>query len=293
MIRRRRIVPRARTQTLNKTNHLQAAILPSLLLLLALGFSWSAPLAQSEQSQFASLHPRFAFRERSKAGLVLPNKHQAAVSARVVGFDTGARSLGEVSTGPPLGIGEWRVYPRTDGTFPQRAIALRGQFDGSLPRQAVPVFRDGRGRRDPLAGTALAQDSTFLRVERGKPRWPRLNLVQTANTGNTHDTGNQQERSSESQAERVRAAVERALASLPPGGYQAIPHGTRILEVKVEGARITLNLSKELLAVSEEALLEDAVHQILARVSDAVPELKDVEYRILVEGVPYERYLNR
>ena len=38
--------------------------------------------------------------------------------------------------------------------------------------------------------------------------------------------------------------------------------------------------------------MEDAIHQILSPLSDVVPEIKNGDYRILIEGIPLNEYLH-
>lgn len=94
------------------------------------------------------------------------------------------------------------------------------------------------------------------------------------------------------QEKKIWAMVEKVLSSNPPAGYQPIPPGVRVLDVKVKNNKITINLSKELLSKGTGATMEDAIHQILSPISDVVSEIKDSEYNILVDGAPLEKYLD-
>jgi hypothetical protein len=91
---------------------------------------------------------------------------------------------------------------------------------------------------------------------------------------------------------RIRAAVERALESDPPRGYEPIPRGVRLLAVTQDEDVIVLNLSAELLT-SSTRVIEDAVRQILMAASSARdPRNGRVdEFRVLVNGVTLESYL--
>lgn len=92
---------------------------------------------------------------------------------------------------------------------------------------------------------------------------------------------------------RLKTAVDKILSSQPPGGYAAIPRGVRSLNVRVKGNKILINLSKELLLKGTGSDMEDAIHQILSPLSDVVPEIKNPEYIIYVEGVSLHKYLNQ
>ena len=92
--------------------------------------------------------------------------------------------------------------------------------------------------------------------------------------------------------ERIRAAIEKTLSSQAPVGYAQIPHGVQVLDVQVDNNKITINLSKELLSRGTGSVMEDAIHQILSPLSDVVPEIKNGDYRILIEGIPLNEYLH-
>lgn len=104
--------------------------------------------------------------------------------------------------------------------------------------------------------------------------------------------GIEQQQPHESVQGRIKAAVEEILSSPPPVGYTPIPPGVRILGVQVEDNKITINLSKELLLEGTGPIMEDAIHQILSPLSDVVPEIKNGDYRILIEGIPLNEYLH-
>lgn len=48
--------------------------------------------------------------------------------------------------------------------------------------------------------------------------------------------------------------------------------------------QVELNFSKELVSQGTGHIFEDSIHQILTGIGNDIPELKDVEYTILIEG---------
>jgi hypothetical protein len=93
--------------------------------------------------------------------------------------------------------------------------------------------------------------------------------------------------------DRIRSAVEAALASAPPRGYAPIPKGVRLRSVSRRDAAIVLDFNAALLAAGTGRVLEDSLHQIFTAASSvraAVPDRED-DFRVLVDGLPLETYL--
>jgi spore germination protein GerM len=93
---------------------------------------------------------------------------------------------------------------------------------------------------------------------------------------------------------RIRASVERALLTAPPGGYAAIPKGVRLLSLSRAGAgAIVMDFSGELAAGGRGKALEDALQQILLAASNARTPTADRvdDYRVLINGVTLDAYL--
>ena len=93
--------------------------------------------------------------------------------------------------------------------------------------------------------------------------------------------------------DRIRSAVEAALAGGPPRGYAAIPEGVRLRSVSRRDAAIVLDFNAALLASGTGRVLEDSLHQIFTAASSvraAVPDRVD-DFRVLVDGLPLETYL--
>jgi hypothetical protein len=89
----------------------------------------------------------------------------------------------------------------------------------------------------------------------------------------------------------ITKAVADALRTEPPEGYARIPPGTRLISVKINKGVVTLNFSKELTANSTKSDLEDAIHQILAKIADITPKKHNVKnYIIQIEGRPLEEF---
>ncbi len=92
-------------------------------------------------------------------------------------------------------------------------------------------------------------------------------------------------------SEKIQIAIQKIISSPPIVGYGPIPLGVRVLNVRVDGGnKITINLSKELLSKGVGNVLEDSLHQILTPLSNVVPEIKHIEYVILIENIPLQEY---
>ena len=92
---------------------------------------------------------------------------------------------------------------------------------------------------------------------------------------------------------RIAGAVEKALSSDPPRGYEAIPRGVRLngVERRRDGS-IVLDFSEDLLIGTTDRTLEDALHQILTAAADARGANGDgqVRFMVLVNGVTLDSY---
>lgn len=174
---------------------------------------------------------------------------------------------------PPLASGSLPSFPSIAHTAP-----VTSDLAAHSPRR--------------MTGTPRQRLSQHLVSLLDPSRLKEFGPAQMTEHGDLYATGHRRETQSASQAQRIWIAVESVLASQPPEGYRPIPHGVRLLDVKVEGNRVTLNFSKELLSKGTGSVLEDALHQILSPLSDVVPEIKNGEYRILVDGVPLDKYFN-
>lgn len=99
-----------------------------------------------------------------------------------------------------------------------------------------------------------------------------------------------QEVQPDSKEQQIREAVEQVLSSESVRGYKPIPSGTRLLSVKIDEEKtplkIILNFNKELISQGTGIVLQDSVHQISVAITNENPWVKDVEYMILIEGVP-------
>ena len=78
----------------------------------------------------------------------------------------------------------------------------------------------------------------------------------------------------------IRVAVERAL-----------PASVQLLSVRRQGESIVLDISEELLVVARGGELEDVLHRLMAAASSVrtQPRPRVEDYRILVNGAPFER----
>ena len=93
--------------------------------------------------------------------------------------------------------------------------------------------------------------------------------------------------------DRIRAAVEDALAAAPSRGYSAIPKGVQLRSIDRRGGAIVMDFNAALLAGGTGRALEDSLHQIFTAASDArlaAPNRVDA-YTVLVDGAPLESYL--
>ena len=107
------------------------------------------------------------------------------------------------------------------------------------------------------------------------------------------ETGGTQQPYRSALERRIRSRIEKTIFSQPSAGYAQMPPGVRVLDVQVDGDKITVNLSQELLSSGTGSVMEDALHRILTPLSDVVPKLKHSEYKILIEGIPLNEYLDR
>ncbi len=97
------------------------------------------------------------------------------------------------------------------------------------------------------------------------------------------------------------AAIERALA-VAPRGLEAllVPSqvGVRVLDVDVEristsSQRITIDLSQKTLTYDPSGNVEGLLDQVLRSTAALTAGAGDVQYRLLVDGLPLERFLPR
>jgi hypothetical protein len=93
--------------------------------------------------------------------------------------------------------------------------------------------------------------------------------------------------------DRIRTAVEDALAAAPPRGYSAIPTGVRLRSIDRRNGAIVLDFNAALLAGGTGRTLEDSLHQIFTAASNARPAAPNRAdaYTVLVDGAPLESYL--
>jgi N-acetylmuramoyl-L-alanine amidase len=99
----------------------------------------------------------------------------------------------------------------------------------------------------------------------------------------------------------MRTAIEQALASAPRG-FQALQSpsqaGVRLLALNVqrtspEGHRITIDLSQKALTYEPSGDVELITDHVLASTARLTAGAREVEYRILVEGLPLDQFLSR
>lgn len=93
--------------------------------------------------------------------------------------------------------------------------------------------------------------------------------------------------------DRIRAAIEAALAAAPPRGYSAVPAGVRLRSIGRRDGAIVLDFSAALLAGGTGRTLEDSLHQIVMAASNArtADPFRVDAYTVLVDGAPLESYL--
>jgi N-acetylmuramoyl-L-alanine amidase len=99
----------------------------------------------------------------------------------------------------------------------------------------------------------------------------------------------------------IRAAVEQALAAAPRGFQRLqspVQAGVRVLGVDVSETppgtrRITIDLSQKALTYDPTGDVEVITDHVLASTARLTAGARDVEYRLLVEGVPLDQFLPR
>jgi hypothetical protein len=99
----------------------------------------------------------------------------------------------------------------------------------------------------------------------------------------------------------LRQAIERGLAAAPRG-FEALlvpsQTGVRVLDVNVQrtsstGQRVTIDLSQKTLTYDPTGNVEAIVDQVLSSTAALTNGAGDVEYRLLVEGLPLDQFLAR
>ncbi len=99
----------------------------------------------------------------------------------------------------------------------------------------------------------------------------------------------------------VRAAVEQALATAPRG-LRALQSpaqaGVRVVDVAVDRSsatahRITIDLSQKALTYDPDGEIETITDHVLGATARLTAGATDVEYRLLVEGLPLDQFLPR
>jgi N-acetylmuramoyl-L-alanine amidase len=102
-------------------------------------------------------------------------------------------------------------------------------------------------------------------------------------------------------ANAVKAAIERSLA-IAPRGFEALQPpsqtGVRVLDVEVRrtsatAQRITIDLSQKTLTYEPGGNVEAIVDHVLAATAALTAGAGDVEYLLLVEGLPLEQFLSQ
>lgn len=102
-------------------------------------------------------------------------------------------------------------------------------------------------------------------------------------------------------AAAIRTAIEQALASAPRG-FQTLQSpsqaGVRLLGVDVEQTsasahRITIDLSQKALTYDPSGDVELVTDHVLASTARLTAGARDVEYRVLVDGLPLDRFLSQ
>lgn len=97
----------------------------------------------------------------------------------------------------------------------------------------------------------------------------------------------------------IRNAVERAL-NIAPRGFEALlmpsQTGVRVLDVEVErtardAQRVTIDLSQKALTYDPSGQVEPLVDQLLRSTAPLTADAGDVEYRVLVDGLPLDRFV--
>ncbi len=97
----------------------------------------------------------------------------------------------------------------------------------------------------------------------------------------------------------LRAAIERALA-VAPRGFEALlmpsQTGVRVLDVEVERTsattqRVIIDLSQKTLTYDPSGSVEALLDQVLRSTAALTAGAGDVEYRLLVDGLPLDRFL--
>src|SRR5688572_17580091 len=97
------------------------------------------------------------------------------------------------------------------------------------------------------------------------------------------------------------AAIERAL-SVAPRGFEALlmpsQAGVSVLGVDVErtsatAQRVTIDLSQKTLTYDPSGSVEALLDQVLRSTAALTAGAGDVEYRLLVDGLPLDRFLPR
>jgi N-acetylmuramoyl-L-alanine amidase len=114
-------------------------------------------------------------------------------------------------------------------------------------------------------------------------------------------TPSAQQRGADLDAAAIRAAIEEALASAPRGFARLLAPaqtGVRALGVDVQRVsasehRITLDLSQKTLTYDPSGDTEIIADHLLASTAKLTAGARGVEYRILVDGVPLDRFLTR
>jgi N-acetylmuramoyl-L-alanine amidase len=110
-----------------------------------------------------------------------------------------------------------------------------------------------------------------------------------------------QQSSRDIDADAVKAAIERALA-VAPRGFEALQApsqtGVRVLDVKVQrtsptSQRITIDLSQRTLTWDPGGNMEAIVDHVLASTAALTAGARDVEYRLLVDGLPLDQFVPR
>lgn len=110
-----------------------------------------------------------------------------------------------------------------------------------------------------------------------------------------------QQSSREIDADAVKAAIDRAL-TVAPRGFEALQApsqtGVRVLDVEVQRTsptahRITIDLSQRTLTYDPTGNVEAIVDHVLASTAALTAGARDVEYRLLVDGLPLEQFLSR